>query len=104
VLGGGPNGGYLLAICLQALARVMPEPDPIAVSAFFLRPAASGPAEVRTELARSGRRIATGAATLLQDGKEAVRVTAAFSDLATARGRTVVLAEKPALPPPERAS
>jgi acyl-CoA thioesterase len=103
VLGGGPNGGYLLAICLQALARVMPAPDPIAVSAFFLRPAAAGSAEVRTELARSGRRIATGAATLLQDGKETVRVTAAFADLAAARGRTVVLAEKPSLPPPDQA-
>jgi acyl-CoA thioesterase len=103
VLGGGPNGGYLLAICLRALARVMPAPDPLAVSAFFLRPAVPGPAEVRTEVARSGRRIATGAAVLLQDGKETVRVTAAFSDLGRGAGRTVVLAEKPDLPPPDRA-
>jgi acyl-CoA thioesterase len=103
VLGGSPNGGYLLGICLQALARVMPAPDPLAVSAFFLRPAVPGPAEVRTELVRSGRRIATGTATLLQGGKEAVRLTAAFSDLASATGPTVVLAEKPALPPPDEA-
>ena len=32
-----------------------------------------------------------------------VRITAAFSDLAAATGRTVTLAEKPALPRPEEA-
>lgn len=103
VLGGGPNGGYVMAICLQALARVMPAPDPLVVSAFFLRPTRPGPAEVRTEIVRPGRRIATGAARLSQDGKEAVRITAAFTDLAGAAGRTVVLARKPDLPPPDQA-
>lgn len=103
VLGGRPNGGYLLGICLQALARVMPAPDPLVVSAFYLRPTSPGKALVRTEVARNGRRIATGAATLLQDGQEAVRVTAAFADLARAAGRTAVLTEKPDLPPPNEA-
>jgi acyl-CoA thioesterase len=101
VLGGRPNGGYVLGVTLRALARVMPEPDPLAVSAFFLRPTLPGPAEVATEMARAGRRIATGAARVIQDGKETMRVTAAFADLAAAAGRTVTLVEKPALPPPE---
>jgi acyl-CoA thioesterase len=100
VLGGRPNGGYVLGVALQALARVMPMPDPLVVSAFFLRPTLPGPVEVATELARGGRRIATGAARVIQDGKETVRVTAAFADLAAAGGRTVMLGEKPALPPP----
>ena len=55
-LGGRPNGGYLLAVCLQALRRSMPFPDPLVVSAFFLRPASVGSAEVTTEIARTGRR------------------------------------------------
>ena len=63
----------------------MPSPDPLVVSAFFLRPALPGPAEVRTAIVRSGRRIATGEATLYQDGKRTLRVTAAFSDLAARR-------------------
>jgi acyl-CoA thioesterase len=70
VLGGRPNGGYVLGVALRALAR-------------------------------AGRRIATGAAQVIQDGKETMRVTAAFADLAAAAGRTVTLVEKPALPPPE---
>ena len=37
-IGGRPNGGYVVAVCLQALRRVMPFPDPLVVSAFFMRP------------------------------------------------------------------
>jgi hypothetical protein len=103
VLGGRPNGGYVMGVCLQALTRVMPSPDPLVVSAFFLRPTLPGPAEVQTAIVRSGRRISTGEATLYQDGKEALRVTAAFSDLRQAAGRTVLLGAKPALPPPDQA-
>jgi acyl-CoA thioesterase len=102
VLGGRPNGGYVLGICLQALRRVVPRPDPLVVSAFFLRPTLPGPVEVRTALLRDGRRIATGEATLLQNGQPMVRLTAAFTDLDPSAGRTVVLAEPPVLPPPEQ--
>ncbi len=28
-LAGSPNGGYLLAVCLQALRQTMPFPDPL---------------------------------------------------------------------------
>ncbi len=41
-LGERPNGGHLLGICLQALRRVLPFPDPLTVAAFFLRPARPG--------------------------------------------------------------
>lgn len=103
VLGGRPNGGDVMGVCLQALTRVMPSPDPLVVSAFLLRPTLPGPAEVQTAIVRSGRRISTGEATLYQDGKEVLRVTAAFSDLRQAADRTVLLGAKPALPPPDQA-
>lgn len=64
-IGDRPNGGYLLAVCLQALRQALPVPDPFAVSAFFVRPTLPGPAEVRTEIARVGRRVATGEARML---------------------------------------
>jgi acyl-CoA thioesterase len=99
-LGGVANGGYLLAVCLRALERELPLPDPLAVSAFFLRPGASGPAEVRTELVRSGRRTATGEARLSQGGREIVRAVATFTDLAPTGGRTVLRTGPPDLPPP----
>ena len=69
-LGGVPNGGYLLAVCLRALARELPLPDPVVVSATYLRPGAAGPAAVHTEAVRAGRRVATGEARLTQDGRE----------------------------------
>jgi acyl-CoA thioesterase len=100
---GGPLGGYLIAICLRALARLLPFGDPLVVSAFFLRPGQKGPAKVRTKLVRAGRRMATGEAMLIQAGSERVRVLATFTDLARARGRTALLAAPPELPPPDQA-
>jgi acyl-CoA thioesterase len=100
-IGDRPNGGYLLAICLRALQREVTLPDPLAVSAFFLRPAAPGSAVVRTEVARTGRRVATGEARLVQDDREIVRAVASFADLSQATGRTLVLGEMPKLPPPD---
>jgi acyl-CoA thioesterase len=102
-VGERPNGGYLLGICLQALRRVLPFPDPLTVAAFFLRPARPGPAEVRTEVVRAGRRLATGEARLLQEGAEVVRAVATFTELGAASGRALVLAEPPDLPAPDEA-
>jgi hypothetical protein len=100
---GGPLGGYLLAICLQALRRTVPFPDPVVVSAFFLRPARVGASKVQTALVRAGRRMASGEARLLQDGKECLGVLATFTDLAQVSGRTVVFNAPPDLPPADQA-
>jgi acyl-CoA thioesterase len=102
-LGGVPNGGYLLAVALNALKHDMPLPDPLVVSAFYLRPGQTGPAEITTEVARAGRRVATGEAGLSQDGKEIVRLIATFGDLGRADGRTTMRAQPPKLPRPEDA-
>lgn len=100
-IGGGPNGGYLLSVCLRGLLAESAFPDPLIVSAFFLRPGMVGPAELRTEIVRSGRRMGTGEARLLQNGKEIVRIVSTFCDLDGSDGRTLVLNEAPNLPPAE---
>jgi acyl-coenzyme A thioesterase PaaI-like protein len=97
-LGGVPNGGYLLAVALRALAAEMPLPDPIVASATYLRPGAPGPAEIATEVVRAGRRVATGEARLSQESREIIRVLATFADLDAAGGRTLVRSAPPALP------
>ena len=51
---------------------------------------------------RAGRRVATGEASLIQEGREIVRLLATFGDLDQADGRTLVLGEPPELPPPEQ--
>jgi acyl-CoA thioesterase len=102
-IGNRPNGGYLLALCTQALCRELPLPDPLVVSGHFLRPAAPGPATLRTEVIRTGRRLATGEVRLFQDDRELIRAVASFTDLSLMSGRTVPLGAPPKLPPPEQA-
>jgi acyl-CoA thioesterase len=98
---GAVNGGYMLAICTRALALGMAFPDPVVVSGFFLRPGTAGPAAVSTSVFRSGRRTAFGEAALTQDGKDVVRVTAAFARLGAGQDGLVFLdGTQPALPPP----
>ena len=38
----GPNGGFLLALATRAMGRVLPFPDPLVVSGFYLRPGTPG--------------------------------------------------------------
>ena len=97
-LGARPNGGYVLGACMRALGDALAVPDPLAVSAFFLRPAAPGPASITTEVVRTGRRVSTGEVRLLQDEKEVLRAIASFTDLARPTGRTALLAPAPDLP------
>jgi acyl-coenzyme A thioesterase PaaI-like protein len=99
---GAVNGGYMLAICARALGLVMPFPDPIVISGFFLRPGTPGMAAVRTSLLRSGRTTAFGEASLACDGKQVVSATAAFAEIGS-RSRTEPLfvnGTPPRLPPP----
>ena len=71
----GVNGGFMLALCTRALARVLPFPDPVAVSGFYLRPGSPGPARVTTEVIRTGKTHAFGQAALWRDGKEVLSPT-----------------------------
>jgi acyl-CoA thioesterase len=101
----GLNGGYMLAVCIRALAAVLPFPDPVVVSGFYLRPGSAGQARVTTEVIRAGKTTAFGQAALWRDGKETLRATAAFTDLAQtaarAPDRSFSDGAAPELPPPE---
>lgn len=81
VVGGGVNGGYLLAIIGNAVRAELAERahlDPFSVSAHFLSASVPGPAYVRTEVIRSGGRFSTVGATLVQevDGIDVPRIAA----------------------------
>jgi len=99
--GGVVNGGYQMAVCAKALARLMSHPDPLVISGFFLRPGSHGPATVRTELLRTGDSLSFGTATLVQDGEDTVRSTAVFSRPGNQNGLLFHATAKPPLPPPE---
>jgi acyl-CoA thioesterase len=98
------NGGFMLALLTRAMGRIVPFPDPVVVSGLYLRPGSPGPAEIRTELIRTGRTTAFAQAGLWRDGKETVRATAAFTDLDKAHDPSSLVftgGTAPALPPPD---
>lgn len=96
-----PNGGYALATALNAVREALVHPDPLVVSAFFLRPTSPGPAVLRTEAVRTGRRTSTGQVLLEQQDREALRVTCTFGDLSSGQGRVLHLSQAPDLPDPQ---
>ena len=49
----GANGGFLLSLATRAVGEVLPFPDPLVVSGFYLRPGSPGPAEIRAEVIAS---------------------------------------------------
>lgn len=116
VVGGGINGGYLLAIIGKAVAAELTEKghvDPFSVSAHFLSASVPGPAYVQTEVLRSGARFSTVTATLVQvvEGRALPRIAsqATYGDLdrahdaaSDAEAAALGLAlQPPPMPPPE---
>jgi acyl-CoA thioesterase len=106
VVGGGVNGGYLLAVAASALRAHLPaKPDPISVSAFYASAGVPGPAQVRVEVKRDGGSFAIAAAEIWQGDELRVTTLAQVGDLerigATAWGEPYVAASEPELPPRE---
>lgn len=105
VVGGGLNGGYLLAVMGQALRAAAPaKPDPVAVSAHYLSASAPGPAAVAVDVRREGGSVATAAVEVVQDGVTRITALATCGDLGrfAARAPDVrTTATDPRLPPPD---
>src|SRR3954447_4118890 len=99
-IGPNPNGGYVLAVIAAALFQASDKPDPLSLTAHYLRPASPGPGRVEVEVVRTGRRHTHLHARLVQ-GTERVRVLAVFGDLDAAEGLTLVREVPPELPEPD---
>ncbi len=106
-IGGGINGGLLLAAMGNALRSTFDggPPDPVAMSAYYLSASVPGPATVRTEVLRKGRSMSTGTCSLVQvDGGrevERIRALATYGDLSALPDDVSTTATPPPLPPPE---
>src|SRR4051794_11364937 len=82
VVGGGVNGGYLLAVLGRALREALPsKPDPVAVSAYYLAACAPGPATLEVDVRREGGSVATVAVDLVQGGATRITALATCADL-----------------------
>jgi acyl-CoA thioesterase len=98
---GVPNGGYLATVGLAGLARLVPHPDLLSVSAAYPTKTDPGEVLIGAEALRIGKRVSTGIARVEQDGEPRVQLTAMYTDLSLARGPTHVQNGPPAIPPPE---
>jgi acyl-CoA thioesterase len=77
----GPNGGYLAAIALRALAEAVADPhrSPRSLTVHYAAPPAEGALEIATVIERAGRSLTTCSARLTQDGKLIGLALGAFS-------------------------
>lgn len=108
-IGENPNGGYLVSLALGGIdVGRPPHPDPLSVTAHFLRPGTAGaPYEIESRIIKTGRTTTFAEASLAQDGGGRVRAVAVFGDLGDPGGagddrddRTIEV-PPPSIPPPE---
>ncbi len=106
-VGGGVNGGYLLAVIGRACAEVAraasddAHPDPFVVTAHYLSASRPGPARIRTDLVRSGGSLTTVAARLEQGDDVRVSAQVACGNLEALTDQVKTTATEPDLPPVE---
>jgi acyl-coenzyme A thioesterase PaaI-like protein len=96
-IGGNANGGYVLAVAGRAMSAATGRP-PLSVTAHHLAPSPPGPCEVTVTTVRPGGRLATCTASLVQEGRELIRVLGTFGTPAD-RGHTYLDGAPPELPP-----
>jgi acyl-CoA thioesterase len=99
----GPNGGYVAAVVLRALAAEVDAAErvPRSFTVHFTAPPSEGMAEVEVTLERRGRSMTTATARLLQGDRLCALAIAAFS--APRRGPEFQEERFPRVAPPERA-
>jgi len=96
---GNANGGYLLAIAAKAAAREAERPDPVSVTAHYLRPGKPGPVTIETQMLRSGRRFAVARSTMTAD-EPVVAVLGTYGTLEPSGHLERLESGPPDMPPP----
>src|SRR3954447_2174578 len=80
-IGAGPNGGYIAAFLIRALAGEAHQPDPLTMTTHYLARPDAGPVEVRVESLRQARSHDFLQARLTQGETTIAIATAAFGRL-----------------------
>lgn len=102
VIGGGLNGGYLLAVIGAAVRRTMVrKPDPFTISAYYLSASKPGPADINVDIHRDGNAVSTVAVDLSQGDTTRVTALATFGKLDDLPDDVRTTAQPPQMPPPE---
>ncbi len=81
-IAGNANGGYLLAIAARAMREASGRPDPVSVTAHYLRPGRPGPVTVDTEVVKEGKTFVSVRANLLDgEGRPLLSLLGTFGTL-----------------------
>ena len=100
-IAGNTDGGYLLAIAARAVTDATAKPDPVTITAHYLAPGRAGAVTVDVDVARSGKRHATGAFRLASADALHLVGVCTTTDLGATSGPVLVDAAPPDLPPPD---
>jgi acyl-CoA thioesterase len=96
----GPNGGYVAALVLRALAaNVEPERAVRSLTLHYTAPPEEGPVQIETRVERAGRSLTTVSGRLRQGDRLLALALAAFSK--SHEGMAFDHARMPEVPPPE---
>ena len=98
----GPNGGYVAAILLRALAHAVGDASraPRSLTVHYTAPPVEGAAEIETRVERRGRKLTSVSARLRQGDRLLALALGAFSQSREAPGFRDF--SPPEVPPPER--
>ena len=77
---GNANGGYVMALMNSAMRDAAGRPDPISLTLHYLAPLPPSRFEIATEVIKQGRRFTTVSASMIVDGRTAIRAIGAFGD------------------------
>jgi acyl-coenzyme A thioesterase PaaI-like protein len=102
-IAGNANGGYLLGIAARAMRDASGRPDPVSITAHYLRPGRPGPVHVDTEVVKEGKTFVSVRGTLLDaDERPVLSLLGTFGTLTSTAdapgGAELVDAAPPELP------
>jgi acyl-CoA thioesterase len=102
-IGANPNGGYLLAVAAAAMRAAVPaQPDPLSVTAHYLKPGVpEASCHVDVAVLRAGRSLSTVRATLSQADGPRLELLASMGALDEGDADATLAPPLPAMPPPE---
>ena len=102
-VGGGLNGGYLLATLGRALQHAAPKhPHPLSVSAYYVGPGVAGDASITTRTVRRGTNSVTMAAELAQSEQVKITALATYGDHDRLPSEVRTTAQPPQIAPLEQ--
>ena len=99
---GFAHGGYLMSVALAGALPVATHPDPVTMSAHFVRPGKVGDARIDTSVLKRGKTLATIRSDVIQGDEICVGTLITFGDLSDGGDIAFRSLPDPRLPPPDQ--